>query len=209
MKWTEISYIKQHSRIDFDCEDAVLELYANAAEETVLNYLGIPYQELISEYGGVPDAIRQATLMLIDVSYSNRSPISPTNVSIVPYTFDILVKPYMRLAGGVEQDVTSIPLGDETKIEFTTELPDGLKLSDVEFTGKIMNADAKDKVIDFTKGDCIMVDDGESYVVLVDTEDLGVGSLLMKLTVQIPDTDFPKGYRRSVVNINPQINIVG
>ena len=35
--------------------------------------------------------------MLVDISYTYRSAISPTNVSMVPYTFDVLVKPYMKL----------------------------------------------------------------------------------------------------------------
>ena len=39
MKWLKIDYIKQHSRIDYDCEDGLLELYGESAEETVLNVI--------------------------------------------------------------------------------------------------------------------------------------------------------------------------
>ena len=35
MKYLTTDYIRQHSRIDFDCEDDVLELYGEDAEETV------------------------------------------------------------------------------------------------------------------------------------------------------------------------------
>ena len=105
MKWLEIDYIKQHSRIDYDCEDALLELYADSAEEMVLNTLGRTYEDLLENFGidqpdgskHVPAAIVQASLMLVDSSYTNRSPISPTNMYQVPYTFDFLVKPYMKL----------------------------------------------------------------------------------------------------------------
>lgn len=105
MKWLEIDYIKQHSRIDYDCEDALLELYAESAEEMVLNTLGRTYEDLLENFGidqpdgskHVPAAIVQASLMLVDSSYTNRSPISPTNMYQVPYTFDFLVKPYMKL----------------------------------------------------------------------------------------------------------------
>lgn len=105
MKWLEIDYIKQHSRIDYDCEDALLELYAESAEEMVLNTLGRTYEDLLENFGidqpdgskHVPAAIVQASLMLVDSSYSNRSPISPTNMYQVPYTYDFLVKPYMKL----------------------------------------------------------------------------------------------------------------
>jgi uncharacterized phage protein (predicted DNA packaging) len=105
MKWLEIDYIKQHSRIDYDCEDALLELYAESAEEMVLNTLGRTYEDLLENFGidqpdgskHVPAAIVQASLMLVDSSYTNRSPISPTNMYQVPYTYDFLVKPYMKL----------------------------------------------------------------------------------------------------------------
>jgi uncharacterized phage protein (predicted DNA packaging) len=97
MKYLTLDYIKQHIRIDHDCEDTMLELYGNAAEETVLNLLGRSYDDLLERYSVVPSAVMQATLMLVDVSYQYRSPISPTSVSMVPYTFDLLIKPYMVL----------------------------------------------------------------------------------------------------------------
>lgn len=97
MKWMKIDYIKQHSRIDYDCEDALLELYAESAEATVLNYLNRSYEELIEAYGSVPQPVVQATLMLVDLSYTHRSPISQANLYVVPYTFDLLLKPYMIL----------------------------------------------------------------------------------------------------------------
>lgn len=104
MKWLTIDYIKQHSRIEYDCEDALLELYGEAAEESIADYLnrGKTVDDcaasLIAEYGKIPAKIIQASLMLVDVSYNERSPISPTNMSMVPYTFDMLVKPFMWLA---------------------------------------------------------------------------------------------------------------
>ena len=98
MKWLKIDDIKQHLRIDFDCEDAVLELYGAAAEGTVLNYLRRTYDELMELYGEVPAPIRLATLMLVDNSYQHRSPASPTNMYYVLYGFDKLIKPYMKLA---------------------------------------------------------------------------------------------------------------
>lgn len=97
MKYLTLDYIKQHIRIDHDCEDTMLELYGNAAEETVLSLLGRSYDDLLERYSVVPSAVMQATLMLVDVSYQYRSPVSPTSVSMVPYTFDLLIKPYMVL----------------------------------------------------------------------------------------------------------------
>lgn len=97
MKYLTLDYIKQHSRIDYCCEDELLKLYANSAEDTVMNYLNRSFEDLIEEYGQVPPAIMHATLMIVDVSYQYRSPISPQNLYTVPYTFDVLVKPYMIL----------------------------------------------------------------------------------------------------------------
>ncbi len=103
MKFLTLNYIKQHSRIDYDIEDELLELYGNAAENVLAQHLGRGktvdelVESLTEEYGEVPAAILQAGLMLVDVSYQYRSPVSPTSIYTVPYTFDLLVKPYMIL----------------------------------------------------------------------------------------------------------------
>ena len=39
------------------------------------------------------------TLELVSQSYEQRSPASPTNLSAVPYNFDLLIKPYIVLHG--------------------------------------------------------------------------------------------------------------
>ena len=97
MKFLTIDYIKQHSRLDYTCEAEILELYGNAAETTLLSYIGMSYDEVVDKYDEVPAPLKQAALMLVDTSYQYRSPISPTHLSIVPYTFDILVKPFVKL----------------------------------------------------------------------------------------------------------------
>ena len=103
MKFLTLDYIKQHSRIDYDCEDDLLGLYEDAAEGVLAQHLGRGktvddmVESLTDEFGEVPAPIMQAALMLVDVSYQYRSPVSSTNIYVVPYTFDILVKPYMVL----------------------------------------------------------------------------------------------------------------
>lgn len=97
MKWLTLPLIKAHSRIEYDCEDELLELYANAAEETVLNIVNRSYEELKGDGDTVPAPIIQASLMLVDHSYQQRSPVSSLNMASVPYTFDTLIKPYMKL----------------------------------------------------------------------------------------------------------------
>lgn len=103
MKFLTLENIKAHSRIDYDCEDTLLELYGDSAEETVTQYLnrGKTTDEMVAnltaEFGKVPTPIYQAALMLVDVSYQHRSPVSAQNMSVVPYTFDLLLKPYVIL----------------------------------------------------------------------------------------------------------------
>lgn len=212
MKWTEIPYIKQHSRLDFDCEDALLELYAEQAEDTILQLLNRTYTDLIDSYGDIPAAVRQATLMLVDLSYAQRSPVSPQNMSAVGYSFDLMLKPYMRLTDGSGGTIAyqTATLGSDIKIGFTSDLPDGLVLGDVDFTVQVVNFSQKDKSLTVAKEQCIAIDEElREYAVLVDTTLLGIGMLRMVLTVQIPDTDYPSGLRRQVVNINPHVIIQG
>lgn len=100
MKWLTLTKIKQQLRIepDFTDEDDVLEMYGESAEEVILNYLNRSYEDVVEIYGHMPAPLIHASLMLVDTSYQYRSPVSTQNMSLVPYTFDILVKPYMRLA---------------------------------------------------------------------------------------------------------------
>lgn len=210
MKWLTIDYIKQHSRLDFSDEDSVLDLYGSAAEETVLNYLNRTYQELLEQYGEVPAPIRQATLLLVDHSYTQRSPASAQNLSISPDSFDLLIKPYMRLTSSAARGerVMNYTLGSQLKILIAAELPDNLEMLDVDFEVVVYNDDAKDKTKVYAKTDCILTDEGD-YVVLVDSDELGVGTYMVKATFQIPDSDFPTGYRKEVVRINPNVKVTG
>ena len=117
MKFLSLDYIKQHSRIDFDCEDQLLELYADSAEEALAGLLnrGKTVEEMVAsleqEYGKVPARCYQAALMLTEQAYNHRGPVSPTNMSYVPYSFDLLIKPLMRLTSGDDDDDGDKPAG--------------------------------------------------------------------------------------------------
>lgn len=97
MKWLTIDWIKQHSRIDFDCENELLELYGDDAEQTVLNICNRTLEDIIEEYGEVPKPLWVAALMLVEVDYNHRSPESATHMYAVGYSFDMKVKKYMKL----------------------------------------------------------------------------------------------------------------
>lgn len=97
MKWLTIEWIKSHSRIDFNDEDDLLEAYGESAEDTVLNIIGRSYSDVLELYGDVPKPLFVASLMLVEQSYTHRAPVSQTNMYTVPYAFDMMVKPYMKL----------------------------------------------------------------------------------------------------------------
>lgn len=212
MKYLTLEQIKQQLRIepDFTLEDAELTRYGESSEQTVLNITRRTYEDFIESYGEIPADIIHATLMLVTVSYEQRSAVSMQNMSGVPYAFDMKVKPYMRLAdsdGAVP--VQSVTIGSDVKIAFTADLPDNLLLKDIDFTVKVVNMSDKGKSADYQKADCIMVGDGADYVVLVDSEELGIGTYWLRLTVFIPDTDYQSGTRKEVIKINPHVMVTG
>lgn len=93
--------IKAQLRLDDEQatqERDILELYGEAAEETVLDMIRRPLDEVVCKYGSIPARLRQACLLLVDISYKERSPASSQNMSSVPYSFDLLIKPLMKLA---------------------------------------------------------------------------------------------------------------
>lgn len=99
MKWLTLEDIKQQIRMEenFNLEDGLLEAYGESAEESVLNILQRTETDLYEEFGKIPVPVRHATLLLVDHFYQHRSPTENISISIVPYSIDFLLKPYMRL----------------------------------------------------------------------------------------------------------------
>ena len=98
MKWLKIELIRAHLRVDCDCENELLEMYAESAEEQVLTDIGHTYEEIVAAHCKVPMPLIHASLMLVDFAYQQRTMVSNLNWSVVPYTYERLVKPYARLA---------------------------------------------------------------------------------------------------------------
>lgn len=89
--------IKEHTRIDSDAEDSLLVVYGESAEAITLKMLGLTYDQMIEKYEETPTPVRHAILMLVAHSYAQREPVSERNIYTVPYTYDLLIKPYMVL----------------------------------------------------------------------------------------------------------------
>ena len=96
MKWLTLEWIKKHSRIDFNGEDDLLELYGEAAEDAVLNIINRSYTNVVETYGEVPKGLYVAALMQVEASYDHRSAVSLQNLYDVP-GFSMHLKPYVRL----------------------------------------------------------------------------------------------------------------
>ena len=97
-----LTFVQFNAQLRLDDDQALeehdlLELYGEAAEDMVLNTMNRTMEDIIEQYGVVPKALVQAGLMLVAQSYQHREPASPQNLYTVPYAFDLLVKPYMRL----------------------------------------------------------------------------------------------------------------
>lgn len=98
MKFLNLDLIKQQCRIeqDFHDEDSILEMYGGSAEDSILNCCNRSMEEIIEEHGEFPVSLIHAALLLVDMAYNHRSPVSVQQVHDLP-TFNILVKPYVKL----------------------------------------------------------------------------------------------------------------
>ena len=98
MKYLTLEYIKAHSRIDCDCENELLEKYGSAAERAILNLLNRSLEDLkAANDGEVPDDVMVATFELTENLIQHRSPVEQVSLSVVPYNYDLLLKPYIVL----------------------------------------------------------------------------------------------------------------
>ena len=93
-----IEAIKAHSRIDYDCEDGLIDLYGAAAENAVLKQLDKTLDEIMDENGGaVPHDVIVSTLEIAENMIRHRSPTEQTSINPVPYGFGIQMKAHIKL----------------------------------------------------------------------------------------------------------------
>lgn len=209
MKYLTLEYIKEHSRILGNAQNDYLERTGNAAEQAILNLCQRTIEDIYAEYGEVPPDLIHVTLELAEHLYNHRGPTEQVAISAVPYNFDLLVKPYMRLTSGSRENITDTTLGSDVKIIFGVCLPNDMVLADVDFTGMVYNTRDRDSKIEFGKSDCHPIGDGARYCFMFNSDELGVGRYMLRLTVHVPDSDYPAGYSKEVVVIDPKINVIG
>ena len=102
MKYLTFEQIKQQLRLgdeQAEMERTRLEGMAEAAEDAVLTIIRRPLRNVKQVYGHVPQKLIQVTLLLVDDWYQHRGTVENLSMSAVPYAFDFMLKPMMRLAG--------------------------------------------------------------------------------------------------------------
>ena len=102
MKFLTFEQIKQQLRLgdeQAEMERTRLEGMAEAAEDAVLTIIRRPLRNVKQVYGHVPQKLIQVTLLLVDDWYQHRGTVENFSMSAVPYAFDFMLKPMMRLAG--------------------------------------------------------------------------------------------------------------
>lgn len=116
MKYLTFEEIKAQLRLDdgqAELERNRLEGMGMAAEEAVLAIIRRSLVDVIMTYNGLPQRLVQVTLLLVDEWYQHRSPIDMGTMSTVPYAFDFMLKPMMRLSCDepLPDDESSLPDG--------------------------------------------------------------------------------------------------
>ena len=102
MKFLTFEQIKAQLRLTDDQaerERTRLEGMAESAEDAVLTIIRRPLRNVKQVYGHVPQKLIQVTLLLVDEWYKYRSPVEQGQLYPVPYAYDMMLKPMMRLAG--------------------------------------------------------------------------------------------------------------
>lgn len=102
MKFLTFEQIKAQLRLDdqqAELERTRLEGMAEAAEDAVLTIIRRPLRNVKQVYGHVPQKLIQVTLLLVDDWYQHRGTTENYTLSTVPYAFDFMLKPMMRLDG--------------------------------------------------------------------------------------------------------------
>ena len=90
--------LKQQVRVDYEVEDDLLETYGTAAETNVIQATNRTVDELTEMGGGVfPVPLRVAMLKMAAELFTYRGITTQGNVSVVPYGYEALIRPYVRL----------------------------------------------------------------------------------------------------------------
>lgn len=88
--------------------------------------------------------------------------------------------------------------GTELKINVHVEPIDGYTMDDYGFTCRFYIY--TNRYVEVKKEDMVRLDES-NYVACIDSRKIGVGTVKMRITAQIPDSDFQDGFRTEVEEV--------
>lgn len=91
----------------------------------------------------------------------------------------------------------SVIIGTEIKFAINIEA-EGFSMDDDDFTLQIMKG--RNVVKEYQKSD-LQIDDDDTYILCVSTDDIGVGTFDLAVNAQVPDTHFPDGLRTEIQRV--------
>lgn len=98
LRFVTLEEIKNNARIETNDEDKLITRIGLSAEDTVLNLMERTIEDILEEFNDkIPEPICHATLMLATHYCLHRTPFETIPLHAVPYTIDVMLKPYIRL----------------------------------------------------------------------------------------------------------------
>lgn len=91
-------------------------------------------------------------------------------------------------------------IGTELKINVSVEPMNGVHLAECDFECEFYRRGNKGNGVVVTKDEMIKVDD-DNYIARINSAEVGVGSVMMSITVHVPDPDFDDGLRTEIDNV--------
>lgn len=82
---------------------------------------------------------------------------------------------------------------------------EGKTMDDCDFKCEFYGRNQKSVVK--TKKEHLRIDES-NYVAIIDTKEVGTGSIKCKLSVDVPDADCPNNIRKEVVRTSANVNVV-
>lgn len=98
-----------------------------------------------------------------------------------------------------------IVLGTEIKINIHAEPIDGLSMNDYDFFCDFFSF--PNKKVRIHKSEMIVVDN-DNYIASMDSTNIGVGNIKVRMTASVPDTNFSDGIRTEIAEYTTDIVIL-
>lgn len=99
MKYLQLDELKQHCNVDgfFHDDDAILASIGEAVEKIVEMHIDDPLEAIANENGGtLPQALKQAMLLLVGTYYANRESVAYGTPNEVPQAYNYILALFQR-----------------------------------------------------------------------------------------------------------------